>query len=170
MHRFIRTAVLAAALAATTTLAACNFPATATRAPAALVPGGSSTQSISLTTVGGITVNSQIAEEVRNLLSAAKADGLTLTGGGYRSGTQQIALRKAHCGLTAYAIYQMSSSLCVPPTARPGTSLHERGLAIDFSHSDSHTSAAYVWLAANAARYGLYNLPSEPWHWSTNGH
>ena len=23
--------------------------------------------------------------------------------------------------------------------------------------------------ARNASRYGLYNLPSEPWHWSTNG-
>ncbi|WNG61464.1 M15 family metallopeptidase [Archangium gephyra] len=27
----------------------------------------------------------------------------------------------------------------------------------------------FVWLKANAARYGFINLPSEPWHWSTNG-
>ncbi len=25
------------------------------------------------------------------------------------------------------------------------------------------------WLAANASSYGFYNLPSEPWHWSTTG-
>jgi len=24
-------------------------------------------------------------------------------------------------------------------------------------------------MAANAPRFGLRNLPSEPWHWSTNG-
>jgi hypothetical protein len=24
-------------------------------------------------------------------------------------------------------------------------------------------------LRANAANYGLYNLPSEPWHWSVSG-
>ena len=25
------------------------------------------------------------------------------------------------------------------------------------------------WLAANAGSFGFRNLPSEPWHWSTNG-
>ena len=28
----------------------------------------------------------------------------------------------------------------------------------------------FRWLKRNAHRFGLYNLPSEPWHWSTNGH
>ena len=28
---------------------------------------------------------------------------------------------------------------------------------------------AFVWLAANAGRFGFSNLPSEPWHWSTTG-
>ncbi|MGH9112319.1 MAG: hypothetical protein ACRDZN_08480 [Acidimicrobiales bacterium] len=30
-------------------------------------------------------------------------------------------------------------------------------------------SPCYRWLAGRAASYGLYNLPSEAWHWSTNG-
>lgn len=51
--------------------------------------------------------------------------------------------------------------------------MHERGLAIDFtidgSIISSRNSAAFRWMAANAAHYGLYNLPSEPWHWSVNG-
>ena len=59
------------------------------------------------------------------------------------------------------------------PTARPGQSNHERGLAIDFTYAgraiNSRRSPAYQWLSANAASYGLYNLPSEPWHWSVNG-
>lgn len=51
--------------------------------------------------------------------------------------------------------------------------MHEQGLAIDFTWQGrviaGRSSPAYVWLSRNAARFGLYNLPSEPWHWSTNG-
>lgn len=58
------------------------------------------------------------------------------------------------------------------PTAVPGTSMHEIGEAVDFT-SDGRTvargSAAFAWLTANAGRFGFHNLPSEPWHWSTNG-
>jgi hypothetical protein len=31
-------------------------------------------------------------------------------------------------------------------------------------------SAAAAWMARNAARYGLHNLPGEHWHWSFDGH
>lgn len=128
---------------------------------------------ISLTTVGGITVNSQIAGQLGRMLEAAAADGIILTGGGYRDSAQQIALRRAHCGSSHYAIYQMSPSSCRPPTARPGASLHERGLAIDFvANGRSITSRShdgFRWLAQHAASYGFKNLPSEPWHWSTTG-
>ena len=64
---------------------------------------------------------------------------------------------------------------CSPPTARPGTSEHERGLAIDFRCNGepigqhSRSNPCVVWLRAHAAAYGLYNLPSEAWHWSTSG-
>jgi len=51
--------------------------------------------------------------------------------------------------------------------------MHEQGRAIDFTFNgriiNRRSGAAWNWLAANAERYGLYNLPSEPWHWSTNG-
>ena len=51
--------------------------------------------------------------------------------------------------------------------------MHERGLAIDFTYNGStigsHSSPGYKWLASHASQYGLYNLASEPWHWSTNG-
>jgi len=51
--------------------------------------------------------------------------------------------------------------------------MHERGLAIDFTYQgrviSSRSSPGYQWLAAHAGSYGFYNLPSEPWHWSTNG-
>lgn len=124
---------------------------------------------VPLTQVGGITVHTSIADRLQAMLQAARADGVILTGGGYRSPESQIALRRAHCGTSYYAVYQMPASQCTPPTAPPGSSMHERGLAIDFHNCDSHSTACYQWLAANAAQYGFYNLPSEPWHWSVNG-
>ncbi len=134
------------------------------------VPGSGS---ITLTTVGGITVNSQIASQLQSMLQAAAADGIILTGGGYRDSSQQIALRRSNCGTSHYAVYQMSPNSCRPPTARPGASMHERGLAIDFIANgrsiSSRNTDGFRWLAANAGRYGFKNLPSEPWHWSTTG-
>jgi len=126
-----------------------------------------------LTTVNGITVASSIADRVRGLLNAAAADGINLSGYGYRDFNMQIALRRQNCGTSDYAIWEMPPDSCSPPTARPGYSYHERGLAIDFTANgrfiNSRSNPGFVWLAANAARFGFYNLPSEPWHWDTRG-
>jgi len=123
--------------------------------------------------VGGIWVHGSIANNVRDLLNAATSAGLSLRGGGYRDPAGQIATRRNNCGPTYYDIYEKPSGQCSPPTARPGRSMHERGLAIDFTSSGrlitSRSDPAFTWLRANASRYGLYNLPSEPWHWSTTG-
>ena len=88
---------------------------------------------VDLVTVRDIIVSVVIAGQVEGLLTAAEADGINLTGSGYRDSARQIALRRAHCGTSDYAVYQMPANQCSPPTARPGMSLHERGLAIDFS-------------------------------------
>lgn len=136
-------------------------------------PGSNDFDRSELTWVGGIQVHESIADNVQNLLEHAARDGIRLTGGGYRSAASQIALRRAHCGTSEWAIWHRPSYQCRPPTARPGRSMHERGLAIDFRHNGrsvtSRNSTAFRWLAANAPTYKLYNLPSEPWHWSTNG-
>ena len=128
---------------------------------------------VSVISVRGIRVHTQMAAQLEALLSAADAEGIELGGGGYRDASAQIALRRAHCGTTEEAVYTMPPSQCSPPTARPGASLHERGLAVDFTYNGalitSRGSPGFQWLAANAARFGLYNLPSEPWHWSVNG-
>ncbi len=121
----------------------------------------------------GIDVNVAIVDDIRRLLEDSAADGVNLAGGGYRSPEAQIAVRRNNCGTSNYAIYEMPASQCRPPTARPGRSMHEQGLAIDFTCSGtlirSRSGPCWNWLVANAARYGLQNLPSEPWHWSTNG-
>lgn len=124
---------------------------------------------VPLTTVRGITVHSALAGQLEALLAAAQADGLTLTGSGYRSPEAQIQLRREHCGTSHFAIYEMPARDCSPPTARPGTSLHEVGFAVDFANCSSRSTACYQWLSANASRFGFYNLPSEAWHWSIDG-
>jgi LAS superfamily LD-carboxypeptidase LdcB len=125
-----------------------------------------------MVSVQGIWVHKSIADNLRNLLNAAADDGLSLGGGGYRDSSAQIALRRAHCGSSEYDIWQKPAFQCRPPTARPGTSNHERGLAVDFTNGGSvltRSSSAFRWLQSNAGRYGFRNLPSEPWHWSVDG-
>ena len=124
--------------------------------------------------VSGIRVHTCLSTNLGSLLNDAAAAGIPLSGGGWRSYQSQVDLRIKNCGgNTPYNIYQKPANQCSPPTAIPGRSMHERGLAIDFTQGGASLtsgSSGYRWLVANAARYGLYNLPSEPWHWSTNGH
>lgn len=168
---------LEAALAEASFLAARDKALSAEIARRARGGGGGSGRisvgNVDVTTVQGITVARSIASNVNSLLNAARAAGIELAGWGYRDSDQQIALRKAHCGSTEYDIYEKPANQCHPPTARPGASMHERGLAIDFTYGGSiitsHSSPAWIWLNKNASKYGLYNLSSEPWHWSTNG-
>ncbi len=131
------------------------------------------TGSGSIVSVRGIRIHQSIADNLAGLLSAAESDGISLSGYGYRDSSRQVELRRQNCGTSNFAVYQMSPSQCSPPTARPGQSNHERGLAVDFTYGgstiQSRSSPAFQWLRANAAGYGFYNLPSEPWHWSVNG-
>jgi hypothetical protein len=130
--------------------------------PAVPCPGG-----------GSVTVDGSLAHNVQAMLLTAWRDGVNLCGGGYRDRDQQVRLRIQHCGSSEYAIYQMPSGSCSPPTAIPGASMHERGLAIDFQCAgqsmSGRSSPCFDWMAAHAAAFGLFNLPSEPWHWSTDG-
>ena len=135
--------------------------------------GGSFPTADQIVNVRGIWVHVDIADNLDRMLAAAEADGHSFSGGGYRDHQSQIRLRRAHCGSSDYAIWRMPASQCRPPTARPGASMHEQGKAIDFRYNGSiigsRNNAGYRWLAAHAAEYGFYNLPSEPWHWSING-
>ena len=128
---------------------------------------------VELTTVRGIVVNAAIAENLNGFLAAMEARGLPLGGGGYRSSDSQVAVRRSNCGTSDYAIWEMPSYQCRPPTARPGRSQHEQGLAIDFNYQGSiirsRSSAVFQAMNELADDYGFYNLPSEPWHWSTTG-
>jgi hypothetical protein len=141
------------------------------RDAAADVAGGPPVPASEVSAVGGTTirVHRSVVDAVSALIMSAAADGVVLNGFGWRTVESQIALRRAHCGASPAQIFLVPASTCSPPTARPGSSMHERGLAIDFADCASRTTACYQWLAANAHRFGFFNLPSEPWHWSVNG-
>lgn len=124
--------------------------------------------------VRGTIVNASKAADWNALLQASDAAGLQLSGSGFRTLDSQIRLRTQNCGgASHYAVYEKPSNQCSPPTATPGNSQHEQALAIDVQDNgmsiSSHFSRAWVWLKGNAHRWGFFNLPSEPWHWSTTG-
>lgn len=53
-----------------------------------------------------------------------------------------------------------------PRAARPGTSNHGWGLAVDLYGLNGYGGTKYQWLNANAGRYGFDdNTPKEAWHW-----
>ena len=143
-------------------------------APAVILPAPGGLATVTCPFGGSITVAGAIAGNVQGLLNAAASAGVSLcASSGYRSPDAQIALRRQNCGPSNYAIYYAPPSACNPPTAIPGSSMHERGLAVDFSCNGGGAirpgNDCWNFLAAHADNYGLFNLPSEPWHWSTNG-
>ncbi|MDQ3065208.1 MAG: M15 family metallopeptidase [bacterium] len=125
---------------------------------------------IRICVVGGIRVNSQISGNVQKLLDAASAVGVNLSGGGYRTMSEQQSLYNSAGSGTA---------------ARPGTSNHQMGFAIDFNCDGNliprrvspGQNKCFDWLVSNAGSYGLFewgkgNRTSsryEAWHWSVDG-
>ena len=125
---------------------------------------------IRLCNVSGITVNVAIEANAHAIITNGQAAGLTFTGGGYRSNAQQISTR-VNNGCGGSRIYDRSCRGS-PQTAVPGRSMHEWGLAIDLSCGGlirSRATQCFRWLASNQSVHNLQNLPSEPWHWSSNG-
>ncbi len=126
-----------------------------------------------LTTVAGSRLHSKLAPYVQKLISDAKAQAVPLAiNVAYRSCDYQIQLRANNCGLGDYNIYQKPSNLCNPPTEPAGKSLHNEGLAVDFSCSGFAYfpgSPCLQWLEQNGKKYNLIKHEVEDWHWSTTG-
>jgi hypothetical protein len=134
---------------------------------------------ISLCKVHGVTVNAFIATNIDQMIQAAAAARIKMTGGGFRTLQDQIDVRRNNCGSSHYNIYDEDAGKCHPPAARPKYSNHEMGLAVDWSACGgakcspsligSRSDSGYIWMNANASKFGFKNLPSEPWHWSVDG-
>jgi LAS superfamily LD-carboxypeptidase LdcB len=125
--------------------------------------------------VQGIYICKSMSKNLNDLLNQAKSDGIRLGGGGFRTLQKQIEFRNKNCSCNnnTECIYKKSSSQCTPPTAIPGKSRHQSGLAIDFTCEGQSIRArdnkCFIWMKNNANKYGFFNLPSEAWHWSVDG-
>jgi len=93
------------------------------------------------------------AESYKQLVAAAKADGIDLSvTDSYRTYDQQVELAERK-GLYADGGW----------AAVPGTSNHGWGLAVDFNVT---TPEALAWLQANGHSFGWVEaVKREPWHW-----
>jgi D-alanyl-D-alanine carboxypeptidase len=121
------------------------------------------------TTVYGTTVHRNVAYAYRRMVDDAKKAGISIAGGGFRTKQRQIELRKIN---GCPNVWTAPASSCRVPTAIPGRSLHEIGMAVDITSGGrtlTSKSPAFRWLRAHADEYGFVNLPSEPWHWSITG-
>lgn len=116
----------------------------------------------------GARVAACLVANMNLMIDAAARSGITLkTNSAWRSRADQVALRKQNCGTTQYSIYKMPQARCKPPTAIPGTSIHELGLAIDLKNSQVGTPT-YTWMKQYGKYFGFrHTVATEPWHWDT---
>lgn len=135
-------------------------------------PGTGTT--VRVCTIDGQSVTSVIAQRTLDMIAAAAQQGINLTiSSGYRSYEQQQRVYNRNCG----------GGRCNPPTAVPGTSNHEFGVAIDFGLNNVQLcrrptpratcnpgeNVGYDFLVREGAKYGFHKLPMEAWHWSMDG-
>jgi N-acetyl-anhydromuramyl-L-alanine amidase AmpD len=120
-----------------------------------------------------LPIATDLAHYLYAMIKAAEGDGIPLSlnsvwrnnpdiaAGGSGSGTWksskgQQTLYDANC----------SSGTCSPSTARPGTSRHQLGVAVDIAGTTPVGSAIFEWLSKNAEAFGFYrSVSSERWHW-----
>lgn len=128
--------------------------ASATTAPAGADGEARQTEDGPMVSRQGYLISPQIADSFDRMVADASKSGVTLRiNSAYRSSAEQAVL---------YAQYQAGEG---PIAAPPGSSMHNKGLAIDFANEPG----AYDWLKSNATNYGLHNFDPEPWHYSTTG-
>jgi hypothetical protein len=122
-------------------------------------------------TRSGMYACGSMVQNINNMIDAARAAGHVISGGGYRSHAEQIRLRIQNC--SGDTTSRNPNPPCNPPTALPGNSRHNQGLAFDLkcngTQITSRNNPCFIWLSANASTYGLLNFQREPWHWSVDG-
>lgn len=108
---------------------------------------------------GGQKLYGRAAQAYLQMKAAARRDGVNLRlTDSYRSYAAQVDLARRK-GI--YGVRQPNGRLGL--AARPGTSNHGIGAAVDVNLGASPGASA--WLRANASRYGFRTIPREPWHW-----
>ncbi len=128
-----------------------------------------------------VKINSIVQEDLNNMISAAQKIGLNIyPSSGYRSVERQTRLfnnKVLRCKKQGYTNTTEAEIKAATEVARPWTSEHHSGLAIDFNgvKDDFYTTKEYAWLIKNASDYGfILRYPKnkinitgvifEPWH------
>jgi LAS superfamily LD-carboxypeptidase LdcB len=151
-----------------------------------LIPGEFMTNSktmIRCCQIGGKPVNVNIADKLLDLLDAAKKSGIKITvNSGFRPGYGKSISTKSEGGVSVSAdsqevLYNRFLKNGSPDTAKPGSSKHGSGIAVDLSTgtrtgakgistmSDS-SSKVYTWLVKNSWKFGFVRaVGTEEWHY-----
>lgn len=129
----------------------------------------------------GKEVSVSVFDDFENMISDAKKDGINLwVASGYRNRelqtklfNRQVEREKSKAVITQ----QEAESRAARVVARPGTSEHNTGLAVDLNgvEDNFYTTKEYTWLVNNAHKYGfIERYPKkcvqhtgviyEPWH------
>lgn len=112
---------------------------------------------------GGHKMYGDAARAYTSMRDEARRDGVNIRlTDTYRSYAAQVdvARRKG-----IYGVRQSNGRLGL--AARPGTSNHGLGRAVDVNLDASPGASA--WLRRNASRFGFHTIPREPWHWEYRG-
>ena len=127
----------------------------------------------------GREIDSRIVGAYWDLVNAAKADGLNIFPiSGFRPHSTQVSLFNARVEQARNDGYADPEAEAARHVAKPGTSEHELGLAVDFNSVDEsyfRNTAEAKWLAAHCAEYGFVirypedkesvtGIIYEPWH------
>ena len=121
--------------------------------------------------INELPIATDLAHYLWAMIKAAEADGIPLSlnsvwrnspnidAGGSGSGYWKMTKGQQHF----WDIYQQGTG---NPAARPGTSKHQLGLAVDIAGTSPVGSAIFEWLSKNAEAFGFYrSVKSERWHW-----
>ncbi len=126
-----------------------------------------------LVTAAGATLSGPAASSWKAMVDAANRKGVAIgVQSSYRTLAEQAKLRMDN---GCPDVNTSPADTCRVPTAVPGQSDHNRGLAVDVelgggSEAQQRAHPAYLWLAGNAAAFGwAETVKREPWHWAYRG-
>ncbi len=125
-------------------------------------------RSFDLLDIEGHKVNKFIYLQTKSVLKNARDAGKELElSSTFRDCKEQKILRSANCASSS-----LPAESCSPPTEKAGESLHNYGMAIDFSckgYSIFESSPCYKWMQENGSKFKFKQRDREPWHWSLTG-
>ncbi len=118
---------------------------------------------------GYAIVNSKVAVKFYKLVADIERDGVSISAdSSFRTMDHQRSICRQNGPCNACYFHGRNCLHAFKMVAKPGTSNHQLGDAVDFV-GVQHGNDRWDALVKYAGRYGLKNYPPEPWHWSPTG-